>query len=55
VRPSTIDMPANRRDMPQADFAKWVTGDELASIILFLAGDAASPVTGALIPVAGRV
>lgn len=55
MRPSTIDMPANRRDMPQADFAKWVTGDELASIILFLAGDAASPVTGALIPVAGRV
>lgn len=55
VLPSTIDTPANRRDMPQADFAKWVTGEELASIILFLTSDAASAVTGALLPVAGRV
>ncbi|MBN9586627.1 MAG: SDR family oxidoreductase [Afipia sp.] len=55
VMPSTIDTPANRRDMPQADFTKWVTGDELASVILFLASEAASAVTGALIPVNGRV
>ncbi len=55
VLPSTIDTPANRRDMPRADFSKWVTGAELASVILFLAGDAASAVTGALIPVSGRV
>lgn len=55
VLPSTIDTPANRREMPQADFSKWVTGDELASVILFLASDAASAVTGALLPVAGRV
>ena len=55
VLPSTIDTPANRRDMPQADFSKWVTGDELASVILFLAGDSASAVSGALIPVSGRV
>lgn len=55
VLPSTIDTPANRRDMPQADFSTWVTGDELANIILFLASDAASAVTGALIPVNGRV
>lgn len=55
VLPSTIDTPANRRDMPQADFSKWVTGDELANVILFLVSDAASAVTGALLPVAGRV
>ncbi len=55
VLPSTIDTPANRRDMPQADFSKWVTGEELANVILFLASDAASAVTGALLPVAGRV
>jgi NAD(P)-dependent dehydrogenase (short-subunit alcohol dehydrogenase family) len=55
VLPSVIDTPANRRDMPQADFSRWVTGDELAEVILFLAGDAASAVTGALIPVSGRV
>jgi 3-oxoacyl-[acyl-carrier protein] reductase len=55
VLPSTIDTPANRRDMPGADFSKWVRADELAEVILFLAGDAASAVTGALLPVAGRV
>lgn len=55
VLPSTIDTPANRRDMATADFSKWVTPDELASVILFLASDAASAVTGALLPVSGRV
>lgn len=55
VLPSTIDTPANRRDMPKADFSAWVTADELANVILFLAGDAASAVTGALLPVRGRV
>jgi len=55
VLPSTIDTPANRASMPKADFAKWVTPKELADVILFLASDAASAVTGALIPVAGRV
>ena len=46
---------ANRRDMPNADFSAWVTVDELADVILFLASDAASAVTGALLPVRGRV
>jgi NAD(P)-dependent dehydrogenase (short-subunit alcohol dehydrogenase family) len=55
VLPSIIDTPANRASMPKADFAKWVTAQELAEIILFLASDAASAVTGALIPVSGRV
>ncbi|WP_029087551.1 SDR family NAD(P)-dependent oxidoreductase [Brevundimonas aveniformis] len=55
VLPSIIDTPANRADMPDADPSKWVTADELASVILFLASPEASGVTGALIPVAGRV
>jgi 3-oxoacyl-[acyl-carrier protein] reductase len=55
VLPSTIDTPANRRDMPNTDFAKWVTAEELAEVILFLSSDAASAVTGALLPVSGRV
>ncbi|MBR0901601.1 SDR family oxidoreductase [Bradyrhizobium liaoningense] len=55
VLPSIIDTRANRADMPNADFSKWVTPQELAEIILFLASDAASGITGALIPVGGRV
>lgn len=55
VLPSTIDTAANRASMPKADFTKWVTPKELADVILFLASDAASAVTGALLPVNGRV
>jgi len=55
VLPSTIDTSANRASMPKADFSKWVTPQELADVILFLVSDAASAVTGALIPVSGRV
>jgi NAD(P)-dependent dehydrogenase (short-subunit alcohol dehydrogenase family) len=55
VLPSTIDTAANRASMPKADFAKWVTPEELANVILFLASDEASAITGALLPVNGRV
>jgi NAD(P)-dependent dehydrogenase (short-subunit alcohol dehydrogenase family) len=55
VLPSTIDTAANRASMPKADFTKWVTPQELAEVMLFLASDAASAVTGALLPVSGRV
>jgi NAD(P)-dependent dehydrogenase (short-subunit alcohol dehydrogenase family) len=55
VLPSTIDTSANRASMPDADFGKWVTAEELANVILFLAGNEASAVTGALLPVSGRV
>jgi 3-oxoacyl-[acyl-carrier protein] reductase len=55
VLPSIIDTPANRTSMPKADFSKWVTPQELANVILFLVSDPASAVTGALIPVSGRV
>ena len=55
VLPSIIDTAANRASMPKADFSKWVTPHELAEVILFLVSDAASAVTGALLPVSGRV
>ena len=55
VLPSIIDTSANRASMPKAEFSKWVTPKELADVILFLASDAASAITGALLPVNGRV
>jgi NAD(P)-dependent dehydrogenase (short-subunit alcohol dehydrogenase family) len=54
VLPSVIDTPANRADMPKADFSTWVTPAALAAVILFLASDEAQPITGALLPVVGR-
>ena len=55
VLPSIIDTPPNRADMPKADFGKWVKPQQLADVILFLLSDQASAITGALIPVTGRV
>jgi NAD(P)-dependent dehydrogenase (short-subunit alcohol dehydrogenase family) len=53
--PSIIDTPPNRADMPDADFGKWVQPAQLADAIVFLLSDKASAITGALIPVTGRV
>jgi NAD(P)-dependent dehydrogenase (short-subunit alcohol dehydrogenase family) len=53
--PSTIDTPPNRADMPKADFSRWVQPTQIADVIAFLLSDQASAITGALIPVAGRV
>ena len=55
VLPSTLDTPANRAAMPDADPSRWVTPEALADVIGFLASDAARAVHGALIPVMGRV
>lgn len=55
VLPSIIDTPANRADMGETDAAKWVQPVELAQVVAFLLSDAASAVTGANIPVTGRV
>ncbi|MFN3352998.1 MAG: SDR family NAD(P)-dependent oxidoreductase [Brevundimonas sp.] len=55
VLPSIIDTPANRKDMPDADPAKWVAPADLAAVILFLASPASRAMTGALVPVTGRV
>ncbi|WP_419483003.1 SDR family NAD(P)-dependent oxidoreductase [Dokdonella sp.] len=55
VLPSIIDTPPNRADMPEADFERWVKPNELADVIVFLLSDRAIAVTGALIPVNGRV
>ncbi|MBB4864892.1 NAD(P)-dependent dehydrogenase (short-subunit alcohol dehydrogenase family) [Pseudomonas nitritireducens] len=55
VLPSIIDTPQNRAAMPEAPFDRWVTPQQLAAVILFLLSDAACAISGAAIPVSGRV
>ena len=54
VVPSIMDTPANRRDMPKADFAAWPKPDEVAAAILFLASPDNQVTRGALVPVYGK-
>jgi NAD(P)-dependent dehydrogenase (short-subunit alcohol dehydrogenase family) len=53
IMPSIIDTPNNRDAMPDADFSKWVTPQQLANVVGFLASDMSSGVHGAGIPVVG--
>lgn len=53
VAPSIIDTPANRADMPDADFSEWVSPQDLGKVIGFLASHEAGAVHGAVIPVVG--
>lgn len=54
ILPSIIDTPANRASMPNADFDRWPKAEEVARVLLFLASDDASLISGAAIPVYGR-
>jgi NAD(P)-dependent dehydrogenase (short-subunit alcohol dehydrogenase family) len=54
ILPGTIDTPTNRKDMPGADVSNWVQPASVASLIVWLAGDAGKDVTGAVLPVYGR-
>jgi NAD(P)-dependent dehydrogenase (short-subunit alcohol dehydrogenase family) len=55
VLPTVIDTPANRADMPNDDFSRWVSPNALADVIIFLASTEARAVSGASISVPGRV
>lgn len=55
VLPSILDTEQNRRDMPDADPSKWVRPADLARVMLFLASPDSRAITGALVPVTGRV
>jgi NAD(P)-dependent dehydrogenase (short-subunit alcohol dehydrogenase family) len=53
ILPGTIDTPANRKTMPKADFSTWVRPATVASLSVWLAGDAGKDLNGAVIPVYG--
>lgn len=53
VLPGTMDTPANRRDMPHADTARWVSTEAVAEVIHFLTTPAAAGVNGAAVAVPG--
>jgi len=55
ILPATIDHPVNRAKMPKADPKTWVQPEEAAALILFLTSTEASGITGAAIPITGRV
>ncbi|WP_244817763.1 SDR family NAD(P)-dependent oxidoreductase [Caballeronia sp. Lep1P3] len=55
VLPSIIDTPQNRADMPSADYARWVSAEDIAGVIAFLLSKDARCITGASLPVTGRL
>lgn len=54
ILPSIIDTEANRRSMPNADFAKWPKPEDIARVVVFLCSDDAKVIHGAAIPVYGN-
>jgi NAD(P)-dependent dehydrogenase (short-subunit alcohol dehydrogenase family) len=53
VLPGTIDTPANRRAMPDADPSRWTSPRAIAAVMAFLLSPESAPTTGALVPVDG--
>ena len=53
ILPGTMDTPANRRAMPDADPSKWVQPSQIAALLVHLASCQATQLSGAVIPVYG--
>jgi NAD(P)-dependent dehydrogenase (short-subunit alcohol dehydrogenase family) len=49
IVPTTLETPANRQAMSNADTRTWLPLDEVAAVVAFLAGDTAGVVTGSAI------
>jgi NAD(P)-dependent dehydrogenase (short-subunit alcohol dehydrogenase family) len=54
IVPSTIDTPANRKSMPDADFSKWVTPEAIAEVIYFYCSDKSAIIREPVIKVYGN-
>jgi len=53
ILPSIIDTPANRAAMPDAKHRDWVPPEAVASLLSYLASEAAASTSGALVPIYG--
>jgi NAD(P)-dependent dehydrogenase (short-subunit alcohol dehydrogenase family) len=51
ILPKTIDTPANRQAIPNADYSRWTKPEAIAEVIMFLTSESACILTGAAIPV----
>jgi NAD(P)-dependent dehydrogenase (short-subunit alcohol dehydrogenase family) len=51
ILPGTMDTPANRKAMPTEDFSKWIQPEQVANLLVYLASDKATQITGAVIPI----
>ncbi len=54
ILPGTMDTPANRKAIPNADVSKWVQPASVAELVVWLASEAGKDVNGSVIPVYGR-
>ena len=55
VLPNTIDTEANRKAMGAANASQWVQPASIAALLLWICSDAGRDVTGAMIPMEGRL
>ena len=53
ILPTTIDTEANRRAMPNADFSRWLSSEDLANVVLFLSTSDSKVINGAAIQTYG--
>lgn len=54
IAPSIIDTPANRKNMPDADYDSWPKPDEIAAQMIYLASPQNLVTRGGIIPVYGQ-
>ena len=55
VVPALIDTPENRKSLPDKLMQKAVAPAEIAAVILYMCSDAATAITGAAVPVYGKI
>ncbi|NOX37986.1 MAG: SDR family oxidoreductase [Calditrichaeota bacterium] len=55
ILPSIIDTPANRQAMPDADYSKWVTPEDIARLLVQLCRDDIRSLSGTEIKMYGKL